>query len=311
MPDPITTGIVAGGLIASKEILTKLLGPTADYFGETSRDLIKKSADNLGRVFQSACRKLGKGLDDAGQVNPRVFKHICDEGRFIESTICAEYFGGLLASARTEDGADDSAIPLVTLLKSLSSNELRLHFIIYSLVAKHRFGSSSREGRAFWTGLELRVAADEVQRSLGLTGPDADWHLTMALTGLVDQRLIERGYAIRSGDLSLGAIESLQDNMLAVGPNERGAALFFRALGLRGQRPETITSIDLDRSLSEDVKTSISLPTIAACRHRVVTDPIDELLDAFRDEVDGRVSDLECALDEVKDDVSDLKGTIP
>ncbi len=160
MPDPITTlGVGSVIALASKDILTKLLGPTAEYIGQGSRDLVEKSVKNLDRIFHVAYQKLGQRLETNEQVNVRVFKNVWDEGRFIEDLVSAEYFGGLLASARTEDGHDETALPAVALVKEMSSFQLRLHFIIYSLLANYRFDSELIDRPDFWDGLRLVVAA--------------------------------------------------------------------------------------------------------------------------------------------------------
>ena len=78
---------------------------------------MEKSVKNLDRIFHVAYQKLGQRLETNEQVNARFFKNVWDEGRFIEDLVSAEYFGGLLASARTEDGHDDMHGPPSHLLR--------------------------------------------------------------------------------------------------------------------------------------------------------------------------------------------------
>ena len=54
------------------------------------------------------------GRDDGKQANLGVSRDVLWNGAFSTESICAEYFGGILASSRSEDGKDDSAIPFVT-----------------------------------------------------------------------------------------------------------------------------------------------------------------------------------------------------
>ncbi len=300
MTDPVTTLIIAGsGAVASKEILTKLLGPTADYVGEGTKDLVKRAAENLGRIFTVASAKVGKRLDANERVNPRVFKHVWDEGRFVEDAICTEYFAGILASARSEDGHDDSAVPQAALVKSLSSNQLRLHFIIYSLLAEHRFDDRIAESNQFWSGLQMFVPARELLESMQLSGVDGENHLVLALAGLADHQLIGEGYAVRIRDLRRGRWKRLDDDSLIITPNERGAALFFRAIGLRGLHPELITSINVAPSLSEDVKSAISLPQHSHCWHARGLDPLKSL----RHRLDTRLEEVEESMDDFRTDI--------
>ena len=74
MIDPGTA--IGGGLaiLASKDILLKILGPTADYVGGKTKGLVEKADINLNAIFSIALRKLGDRADAPGQVNPRVLK---------------------------------------------------------------------------------------------------------------------------------------------------------------------------------------------------------------------------------------------
>lgn len=84
----VGTGLV---VLGSKEILSKLLGPTADYIGEEILNLVKRCNINLDNVFAAAVRKLGNKIDEPGVVNPRILKHIIDEGLFCEDAVIAEW----------------------------------------------------------------------------------------------------------------------------------------------------------------------------------------------------------------------------
>ncbi len=77
---------------------------------------------------------------------------------------------------------------------------------------------------------------------MDLSDADGQAQLMLALIGLVDQGLIGADFALRVHSLRRGSQE-LQDDTLLVCPNERGASLFLRALGLRGLHPEVITSL--------------------------------------------------------------------
>ncbi len=122
MTDP-STDLGAGlAVLASKDLITKLLGPTAEYIGGELRHLAEKANLNLDSIFNRAMRKLGNKIDTPGSVSPRVLKHVWDEGRFVEDELAAEYFGGLMASARSPDGKDDRVLSLRAHLKLRGSN---------------------------------------------------------------------------------------------------------------------------------------------------------------------------------------------
>ncbi len=71
MPEPITTvGVSAAIAYLSKDGLNKMLGPTADYLGESLKEFTEKRALNVGKIFANAESKLGDKLEQPGQVPP-------------------------------------------------------------------------------------------------------------------------------------------------------------------------------------------------------------------------------------------------
>lgn len=105
-----------------------LLGPVLTELGE---DLRKLYAVGRDKIITAGYQK----LDDPGdgkKANLRVARDVFWSGAFTDEEICAEYFGGILATSRSSDGKDDSSIQFVTMIKSLSSSQLRLHYFIYT-----------------------------------------------------------------------------------------------------------------------------------------------------------------------------------
>lgn len=107
--------------------LKSLLGPT---LGELGEDLKRLYALGRDRIFAAAFKKL-RNPEDGKKANLRVARDVLWNGAFTDDEICAEYFGGVLAASRSEDGRDDGNIQFVTTIKSLSSSQLRLHYFIY------------------------------------------------------------------------------------------------------------------------------------------------------------------------------------
>lgn len=137
MAEPITT--VGLGLIAAylgKDGLQKLLGPTADYLGSELQELTKKRIENIGKIFRKAEEKLGDSLDSPGQVPPKVLKTVINEGSYCDDEVAVNYFGGILASSRTELGRDDRGARIAKILDGMSTYQIRSHYVIYSLIKK-------------------------------------------------------------------------------------------------------------------------------------------------------------------------------
>ena len=81
-------------------------------------------------------KKLGNKINRPGQVPPKVFKTIMNEGSYADDTITVEYFGGVLASSRTEVGRDDRGDRLAKLIGNMSAYQLRSHYLIYSTISE-------------------------------------------------------------------------------------------------------------------------------------------------------------------------------
>ena len=112
MPEPLTTigvsAIAAGaGAYVTRDVVSRILGPTADYLGGELKEFTQRRMENVGRIFSNAEDKLGDRLNSPGRVPPKVLKTIINEGSYSDDQIAVDYFGGVLASSRTEVSRDD------------------------------------------------------------------------------------------------------------------------------------------------------------------------------------------------------------
>ncbi len=113
-------------------LINKLLGPTAEVMGQDLKQVYEKGRD---KIVANAIKKT-KNIDSGEQANLRVTHDVFLNGSFTDDPICVEYFGGILASSRSEDGKDDIGVFYVNIIKSLSSNQLKMHYIIYRTLNK-------------------------------------------------------------------------------------------------------------------------------------------------------------------------------
>ena len=124
---------ILGGALLSKDLLIKLLGPTAEYLGRELRNYTEKGAENLRRIFGHAIKTLGVKLENPGQVPAKVLKGILAEGFYCEDELTAQYFGGVMASSRSGVSRDDRGASFTALIGRLSTYQIRTHFIFYSI----------------------------------------------------------------------------------------------------------------------------------------------------------------------------------
>jgi hypothetical protein len=132
--DPGTGLTVLGTALGSKDLVVKILGPTAEYLGAGMGNWTEHGVRNLGRVFEKATKKLGDQIDRPGAVPPKVLKRILEDAPFCDDELGAEYFGGVLASSRSDVGRDDRGAAFSALVGRLSTYQIRSHFFLYKMV---------------------------------------------------------------------------------------------------------------------------------------------------------------------------------
>lgn len=152
--EPISTTAVAIG--AGSWFGNKLLGPTCELIGNDLGQLYQKGRD---RIANNAIKKT-KNIDDGWEANLRVTRDVFWNGSFTDEAICAEYFGGILASSRSEDGKDDTGVFFVDIIKSLSSGQLKMHYIIYRTLNKEFL--SNEQKKTLNPGQESELSNEEL-----------------------------------------------------------------------------------------------------------------------------------------------------
>jgi hypothetical protein len=232
--DPITTVGAGLAVLGSKDLLDKVLGPTAEYFGGEVKGLVQKCNLNLDNIFIKAKNKLGDRLDEEGSVSPRILKNIIDEGRFCEDDLAAEYYGGVLASSKSSQGRDDRGIALIAIIKSISVYQLRLHYLVYYILKKvghknNRIGiEEERSKNRIFLPYEVFLQALELS-----DGEDPEVILSHAVSGLVRNELVGSFYQYGSQSYLLSWFPNCpKQGGLIIEPSMIGAELFLWAEGI-------------------------------------------------------------------------------
>ncbi len=211
--EPLTTLATTGTGLA---IANKLLGKTAETISDDLAKLYKTGRDKIVSV---AVRKT-PNMEDGKIANLRVARDVFFNGSFTDEAICAEYFGGILASSRSVDGKDDAGVFYTDIIKSLSSSQLKLHYIIYYILNK----------------LWLEMPKEKTRPNAGMgteTGQYNIWFSTIELQNLgvdVEKDLI----ALHSKELIGSSYEALGHKLedgkevpyTKVGPTTLGIQLY-------------------------------------------------------------------------------------
>jgi hypothetical protein len=235
------TGLTALGVaLGGKDIIVKLLGPTAEYIGDEAKEFTKKRFENVKNIFSNATKKLGNKLEsENGTVSPKVLKGIIDEGSYCDDFLATEYFGGVLASSRTGISRDDRGAYFNSLISRLSAYQLRFHYLVYHLI------------KSIYNKETVNVGLETDRMKLRIFIPFETYHVGMeffgveekesgnilihTLTGLNKEGLLDNFYQYGSANFLKAQFPFIDSGGIIVEPSILGIELFLWAYGL-GQR---------------------------------------------------------------------------
>lgn len=259
------TTFVGAGLAAyaSKDVITKLLGPTADYLGDELAGLVDKCNINLGDIFKKSARKAGEKIDDGSQVNPRVLKDVINEGKFCDDDTLKEYYAGILASSRTITGDDDIGVSILSVLRSLSVYHVRLHYLFYSqyLVHYKKMGYVPlADGKS---RIKRKLYIPQSTLSEALQPPenmDLEYIASHALLGLARNNLITNDWQLSHLDGIKANFDKATEAGAILTPTLPGLELFIWANGTEKLPPFDFLKLSIDPHTKFAIKPG-SLPT--------------------------------------------------
>jgi len=241
--------------VTYEKTIEKIIGPTLDDFGEDLKKWTARRKENFTRILENAWKKLGSKTETYGQVNSRVLKGILSEGTFCDEELMAEYFGGVLASSRSEISRDDRGASFVALIGRLTTYQIRAHYIFYSTV-KTLF-----DGRT-----DVSVISSKFRNKLETFIPNDSFNLTMefsekenvlvilpsVMSGLARENLIEKDYEVIGGEKTTFC----GGNGLIFCPTDLGTELFLWAHG----KGDTSATEFLKQKHKFSFETHIQLP---------------------------------------------------
>jgi len=177
-------GLTLTAGLATKPLLEKMLGPSFEYVGRALEGLLERYGNkNVENIVRRAIKLLGSKAERPGSVDPRVMRAVIEDGSFVADLLAQTYFAGVLASSRTEDGADDRGLLFLSTLKSLPNAQIALHYHYYSWLRKAFAGGPFRLNDQFEHG-SFQMFVPMV--SLGIdTVSVADAIIGLAQTGLI------------------------------------------------------------------------------------------------------------------------------
>lgn len=235
LPEISVTALTAASLY-------KVLGPAAGEVGEAVRRMTEYRLRNVGRVIENAATKTPE--EEGGEVPTRAAMRLVEDASYSDDDVIIEYLGGVLASSHTLVGRDDRGVTWSAMIATLSTYQLRTHYLLYREFRRHLIGREVNFGSGDETQkLELFLPMDEYLDAMELSDEerasdddDSPNLLGHILFGLHRHSLIGTT-AWAAGDSEfLGRARALERAGMVVTPSAVGVELYLWAHGL-GQSP--------------------------------------------------------------------------
>lgn len=214
-----------------RNLLARVLGPSADAVGEILRRYTEYQLRNVARILECADAKSRSEHRDS-IVNLRVAHVLLEDGSYCHDELMASYLGGLLAGSRTPQGRDDRAVAWSKVTTGLSSLQLRAHYLLYRewaarlrVVGVYDLGVDA--GRVQAT---MEISSSEFAKFLvGDSEVDENDAMSHAIGGLIRVGLLDDRF-FYNGEL------------VRVIPSITGIELYGWAQGLPGLSPRGFAS---------------------------------------------------------------------
>lgn len=219
------------------ELALRTFGPVADTLGIELAKLPPFVARNLSRVAAFFTRKAG--ADDAHALSTRLLRQVIDEAMYSDEDIVAEYLSGVMASSM-DVLKSDRGVTITALIRRLSAVQLRVHYIFYAELWRHRVGKPvDLRWQVERARLHVEFQMDEFMRGLGVESLSEEQRREIvghAILGLAREQLIDEDsweFIVRRGEPAPLAAHADTDRepMVSFHPSPLGAELFLWGCG--------------------------------------------------------------------------------
>lgn len=166
-------------------------------------------------------------------------KTIINDGSYNDDTVAVEYFGGVLASSKTELGRDDRGARMARLVDDLSTYQLRTHFLIYATIKqlfKDKglvFNMDDRNKMEIFIPYPFYTDAMDFSQEEHSKGETLLRH---TFFGLANDGLIENSFQYGSKENMSKRFSKAEYDGILCQPSALGAELFLWAFG-QGDNP--------------------------------------------------------------------------
>ena len=189
-----------------------------------------------------------------------MLKAIINEGSYSDDDITVEYFGGVLASSRTDVSRDDRGARLAKILDGLSTYQIRSHYLIYSTISE----LLSNGGNSFGTSvdrdqMQLFIPFQGYAEAMGFTLQEWDnpQILSHIFHGLSTDGLIEGSWRLGKRELLTEVVGNAPGDGIICKPSALGVELLLWAFGHGDQALDFLLKGDFSAEI-EGIPKSVS-----------------------------------------------------
>ena len=214
--EKVTDGVIDG----ARAFLSRVCLPAAEEFGLLLKDNVASWRSKRATVLaQKAEEKVRFHHGDKNvTVHPRIAHNVLDEGSWVEDDVVHDMWAGLLASGCDIGGGDDSNIVFISLLKQLTSIQVRI--LRFAVESADKYVTS-----VGWpVGESVRIGIDQLEE---ITGTRDRLRLDRELGHLWSLELIGAG-------LFSGGGFSPDSDEADISPSPLALHLYVRAEGFPG-----------------------------------------------------------------------------
>jgi hypothetical protein len=224
-------------------LLSRICLPAAEEFGLLLKDRVQFwRARNLANITAKSEKIRPDIYQNQLKAHPRIVMEVIEKGSWADTDELQHMWAGLLASACTPDGKDDSNLLFINFLNQLSYAQVKL------------LSYTCRECKKFKDNIGLIYTSDfnlSFENLVQITGVNDIHRLDRELDHLRSIELISGGFDINSGS-----------NNVDVTPTPLGLQLYVRCQGYLGSPLEYFHSEIKEKeapSIKEIVSRNISL----------------------------------------------------
>lgn len=238
-------------------ILIKLVGPIAEDYGQDLLAWKRKRKENADKILLNAGEKLGDKLNSPGRVPLKVFNAVINEGSYFDDALATEYFGGVLASSRTEVDRDDRGARLAKIIDNLSAYQLRSHYLIYSTISE-LFSNSGNSFRKHENRAKMRLfmPAEDYFMAMDFTQQESDnlQILDHIFNGLAADGLIYGTWSLGHKEFLNTIVSGIPSEGFICTPSALGAELFLWAFGYGDKGADFLLTDDFSAEIKSEIE---------------------------------------------------------